>query len=232
MTKNIDAFPFLNASENQEVLTTILKLKQKWRVRNPNEDFFVLGASCYAEAQYDFDYYSTLANYFNPTLKTEFAFLYLKLEKFLFNFTGLPVYYSESLCMPGFHILGKPAISGVPHVDAQYRYIPEFRNISKLDEDIVLTFTASIELPSTPSGLPIWPNFKFDGYDQQNAKDFLAYSKRNTAEKYIYKKNEIYIHHGHLLHQLLPAEADHLGTLRITFQGHCIKTEKGLLTYF
>jgi hypothetical protein len=230
--KEVYTFDFLSNEESSCVIETITNLRKSWRVRNKHEDFYVLGTTCYAEAQADLRLYNTLAHFYNKLLEENFSELYRKLESFLQNLTGLKVYYREDLCRPGFHILGKPALTGVPHVDAQYRFIPEYAHLSKLKEDEILTFTAIIQVLNDETGMYIWPDFEFDGYEKQNAKDFLEYSKQVKPEVFSYQNNKIYIHTGHLLHQILPTPQDANGKLRITLQGFSIKTEKGLLIYF
>jgi hypothetical protein len=230
--KKIQEIEFLTDDESLHVKKQVEFLKSYWRLRNEREQFNVLGASCYAEAQADFGYYQTLASFYNPLFQTHFSQLYTKLNKTLEFVTGLKIQKETGLNLPGFHIFQKNVNSNAPHVDAQYRFIPEFKDFSKLPDENVLTFTAAVNFSGNECGLNIWPEFEFEGYDKQDADVFLNYAKANTPEVVLYKKNYLYIHRGHLLHQIYPTQNIDANRTRITLQGHGIIKDNQLMIYF
>lgn len=223
---------FLTPAESEQIKKSLLNLKSQWRTRNASEELFVVGVSCYAEAQADFGYYSTLSSHWNEILRREFSWLYIKLAEKISKLVNKEVCFDEELCLPGFHIINKPATTNVPHVDAQYLFLPKYKEFSQLPEEDVLTFTLAIDLPKSPAGLRVWPEFKFAGYELQNKDTFLEYARQHPFKKIIYQKNFLYMHRGHLLHQLMPTEMDGREEVRITFQGHGVIEGDKVVLYF
>ena len=226
----IESIPFLSSTELADLKKKIFDVKVHWRLRDPRKNFYALGPTSYAEAQVDFDYYSTFAHHTNPILEKHFGFLYRKLEHLVKEKFGQEVFYDPELSLPGFHMMGDATLENVPHVDAQYLFHPDYKDLSKIEDSKVFTFTAAIAIPS-PCGIRFWKDFKFLGYHDQGPRDFLEFATAHQPEVIEYQEGYLYLHRGHLLHQLQPARENNQ-QFRITFQGHCIISEKGILAYF
>ncbi len=164
-----------------------------------------------------------MADKYNPILREHFSWLYQRVTDVVGQHLGAPAACTENLGLPGFHIYLASKIFEKPvasiHCDSQYSFHDWSGQNADLDNPI--SFTLSIALPQNGGGLNTWDV----SYEQVVARaggtqaDLVA---GHELVYHAYKKGNMALHSGHVLHQAAPARDVQRNDERITLQGHGI----------
>jgi hypothetical protein len=223
--------PLLSSAEAERLAVAIHAHRSEWRAQG---GFFTLGAASYIE---DPAVYPALAEGLRGTLWESFGWLYRRLASALSTHLSAPVEFSARHSLPGFHIWLGPAIFTTPkasvHFDLQYQRLRWEEGVSF---ERVVSFTLPLRLPAAGGGLNVWP------VTWQQVQRFFERTRIGVpldaltlllrAERVSYQVGELFVHSGHLLHQIgeVPATVD--GDERITLQGHGVLGTRGWLLYW
>lgn len=223
----------LDAAACREVAAAVHALRGWWVARD-EVAFHTLGAALYLDAPRP----ETLARFkvtapaperyaremarLNPVLRAHFAPLYAALAAALRALLGEDVRYAEDRALPGFHRFGAAAIyargtAHVPHFDRQYECVA-WPADADIDFARTISVTLPIRLPRVGGGLKVWDL----ALDEVLALGPAAARQRAAsarADVHPYRIGELVCHPGHLLHQILPWQAEP-GDERLTLQAH------------
>ncbi len=224
--------PLLSDGDCADVIERIDGLRTLWTQRDPLRPFFTLGTASYLDAVTDQKgYYQKLA-FSNAVLRQHFSDLLDNVSKTISEVVDTPCQLSQNQALPGFHIFGshpdylKPVAS--IHTDLQHEALawdfsdPETK-ASAFDQ--VLTFTLPLVLPSIGAGLHVWDKFPQSIRTNMlwlNNDEFLQNFPPRLEE---YRRGQLIIHDGKMLHQIAPLQNDNPDNRRITLQGHGILIE-------
>jgi len=214
---------FLSDSECNRLQTAIHDVKHEWLNRSGGQHpFFTLGAAIYLDSKDDNEHYEALAKQKNRFLHQHFSDLYCKLKAILEEELKAPVAYEERLALPGFHIFLFDKLFEQPlaniHFDDQFAQV-DWSAYQEIDINHPISFTASISLPENGGGLNWWD---LRPKDLSGLSEEKRIAKIQEAEQhyFAYKKGQLLLHDGLILHQIAPANKMVYGDERITLQGH------------
>jgi len=215
-------------------------LRSFWRNRSlgAHETFFTLGLAAYLDAcpaDGGSRYYDCLPDS-NSLLLSHFGVLYQSLLGALSNALSSPVELTSDLAYPGFHIFRGQGIVGAGnsgrHFDVQYSKIRLPRGTITSDP---VSFTLSLKLPVSGSGLEIWDFTVSDfvrAYLSGRASSVEEYADRRTRSYYSYSIGQLFMHRGLWLHRLNSPGVILADDERITLQGHALQTEGVWFAYW
>ena len=226
----INDVELLSEPECEAVRDAVFELRELWEHRNPAGPFYTLGAASYLDAvgpQGNAPYYSKAERY-NPVLIERFGWLYERLGNALGQALGGPVAFEERCGRPGFHVFLAAKVFEQPvasiHVDKQYELV-DWTGAGEPDFEHPLSFTASVVLPRSGSGLNFWDTPYEEIRDMTRAQ-IEELARRRPHDNVKYRLGHLVMHSGHMVHQIAPSphlDPDDLRDARITLQGHGIR---------
>lgn len=221
---------------------TIYSLQSDWIPRGQEPaSFFTLGTASYLDflnlPNFAGDYYPRAKQY-NSLLQKHFGWLYELVKNFLKQQLQAPVNYHPDFALPGFHIWETPAIftksTASIHFDLQYQNL-HWQEQTKIDCQRTISFTLPIKLPQLGGGLNVW-DLTYDEYiyvrDPDNLGDVEVMKRFRNKTVHPYKVGHIFIHGGHMLHQIAAIAQVNPGDERITLQGHGVYHNGEWLLYW
>ena len=193
--------------DTAEIANRVISSGEYWIPRSKSVPFFTFGRSAYLDGKTPA--YTGESKKNNDLLSYLFTNLYIEVTAYLAAELKEPVYLSEDLAIPGFHIFrSDPAfleMSGEWHTD--YPHIT--LGLGATDAS---TFTVPIMLPSGGAGLD-W----FDGHEK----------------KYMpYEEGVMVWHTGLEEHRIARLFEYVPGEFRITMQGHLIRRNGDMEVFF
>jgi hypothetical protein len=246
----------LSPKASQQAVEKILSLEKHWVCPN-NDYFFTVGAfsareffdknGVVAPDRRDvYDFYHNIRTSINPVLSENFKDMYESIRVGLETALGKKVLYAaDYIGLPGFQILGpSPQQKLMPqevvdhlatldgwsnfHVDTPYLPHTSFwQRFQTADLNNALTFTLSLQLPQSGSGLDVWKNpgdtaagNQFNGTPSTDAQKVIT-----DYEFVPYQTGHLTYFTGHVIHRV--AGRHHLlcDDRRITVQGHGVKCD-------
>lgn len=252
----------LSQQAAKETVDKILFLDQHWVCPN-NDFFFTVGAFSAREffdkggpvspdRRDIYDRYNKVRDSLNPVLEANFQDMYASVRQGLESALNAKVFYvTEHLGLPGFQILGpSPEQKLMPqevteqleklegwsafHIDTPY--IPHasfWKRFHNADFNNGLTFTLSLQLPQSGSGLDVWQNpgnteaaIKFNGFHTVEHKKLIA-----NHEFVPYQTGHLTYFTGHIVHRVAGRHRLLCDDRRITLQGHGVKCDGAWYVY-
>ncbi|MFO0723030.1 MAG: hypothetical protein U1E65_04535 [Myxococcota bacterium] len=221
----------ISEAEAQAARDQVHALRALWSKKSPFAEFYILGASAYAEAQqFGGLAYQMLAKKLNPVLEESFGPLYEKVRLKLEATLGAPIQYYPRLARPGFHIFQTALPYFQPHVDIPHTNLL-WQAWEAVDVTKTLSFTLSLALPIGGGGLRIWDQIPPEEALKPDA-DPNKLIQGLEPSLLRYRLGWMALHHGYSIHQIAPFEVAGPGDERITLQGHAIHSSQGWLAYF
>jgi hypothetical protein len=215
MTGHVEEHAFLSAPDCQAVLDQVHALQPYWCRRMEAAPFFTLGTAAYLDCVAPDNRYAAQAMVSNVVLTSGFGPLLAQLQARLEAILAAPVTYAAHLARPGFHIFLADRLFLIPiasvHFDLQYRLVT-WPDTPAPDFAQPLSFTLPIALPAAGGGL----NY---ACGPRAAPHSAAQLDRHQP----YRVGHLYLHSGHLLHQIAPAADFAPDDQRVTLQGHAIR---------
>lgn len=229
--------PCLSFDECQKVINSIDKNQQKWLPINFRETqeklpFFSLGVGItyivtkrYGNQTLG---YSDWAKHENSWMLEEFGWFYDRVVSVLSHFLQAPVQFNSELSIPGFHIFlyhhlfTQPL--GIVHCDRQHLDLGFSGKEADLENPI--SFTVSLELPKSGSGIDFW-DVHFREIEKVSQADFIAAVKKAEHSYHPYSVGNMVIHSGYHAHRIAPVSQMQTSDRRITMQGHGVKLHSG-----
>jgi len=215
MTGTVAEHGFLDAPACDAVLRQVHAMRPCWHRRMAEAPFFTLGTAAYLDAVSDGHDYAARAAVSNAMLSAGFPTLLARLRDRLAGLLDAPVAYATHLALPGFHIFLSDPLFLNPvasvHVDLQYQLLP-WPGDAAPDFAHPLSFTLPLALPRSGGGL--------------NHTATPRPRPHSTAQLDLYQPYQaghLYLHSGHLLHQIAPLRAIAPDDQRITLQGHAVR---------
>jgi hypothetical protein len=235
----ITRLPVLTEEEAATVRDAVHGLRDHWIARGSEPAaFFTLGTPSYldiAEAP-GTGMYEKHGIAGRPLLWERFERLYDLVGDALRRHLGAPVRYADHLALPGFHIWLEAAIFLKPqapvHFDLQYRSLnwPPGTDTSRL-----LSFTLPLRLPAAGGGLNLW-DATYDEFQRALERGWIetaADLTRFHPLRYVpYTPGHLFVHSGHVLHQVAPSSRVEAGDERLTLQGHGVWCDGQWLLYW
>jgi hypothetical protein len=223
----------LTPGECGEVYARILALRERWTPRSPELPFHTLGVASYLDAaSVGGAGYREKARASNPLLRAEFGALHERLAELLAGDLGDPVFTSDDLAFPGFHVFGYHQTFTQPmasiHFDQQYEHI-DFGELGVPSAH--LSVTLAIRLPACGAGLRLWPVF----YEELAAIPAAERKVKLSGLEPVlhrYAEGKLVVHSGHQLHQIAPAPGMRPEDERITLQAHLARVTRGWVMYW
>ncbi len=229
------SYLLLNTNESAEIANKVRSLQEHWVNRGGYfaYPFFSLGAASYMDAYEDPERYYKWAEKFNPILEENFAPLYLKVQNFFEEYLKHKCSYKKDFAIPGFHIFAGDEIFEITvasrHCDLQYELL-NWKEM-RFDPKDALSFTLYIQLPKNGGGMYVWD------YSYDDLKDLSTEDRKNKLDdsKPHYAKfntGEIVIHSGLKYHQIAAMTEPDESDMRISLQGHMIKSNDTYYMYW
>ena len=222
----------LNAQECARARDQVIALRDRWTSRSDGGGFFTLGAAAYLDAPNRHASYLDAAKARNPTLRRSFDWLYERVRRFFEEFFGEAAFFDHQYAMPGFHIFvlnGRDRSRDNPaaraHFDLQWMAAMPGRAPSE-----ALSFTLLVEEPSGGASMAIWSVRYQDGV--RRGFSAVDYASRHAPQTVTYARGRIVVHDGFILHAIGRSHADAPEGLRITLQGHGVRSPRGWLLYW
>ena len=215
----------------------IYVLKAHWRRRDAKLPFFSLGAAAYMDSgrsRAEKARYLRLARLTNPVLSQEFGPTYEKLRKKLSILLRAPVFQSNDIALPGFHIFQEQSHRlgplGNAHFDLQYQILPK-QIFQGKSIQAVASFTLPLVLPDREAGLRLWDCDYLR--TQMNWNKPLKQILRTVDHRIMrYRVGHLFLHSGLIAHQPIGKTYHQKGTARITLQGHLIQIQNKWMIYW
>tara|TARA_R110000796_G_scaffold70288_6_gene160028 strand:+ start:1292 stop:1900 length:609 start_codon:yes stop_codon:yes gene_type:complete len=194
---------------NTDLITKkVLDMKSNWISRSNDFPFYTLGRCAYLDGKTDL-YYKDLA-FENDILIQEFSELYKIVLEALKNLFNEEVYLTTKLRVLGFHIFPTSkkflSIAGKWHCDYPHTTL----GLEEIDPH---AFTLAIKLPKSGAGMDYVNQFKQQKHLPYNEKDLV-------------------VHNGKTIHRISGIKNYIPDEHRITLQGHVIRREGLLETFF
>ena len=186
-----------------QVVDSVLKLRNLWESRSLDFPFFTLGKSAYLDGNTE-EYFKG-ARKLNPVLMKTFHPLYKRVANVLGNDLGERTFFKFNVALPGFHIFPSDekllSVSGNWHIDNPHVAL----ELGQVDTS---AFTVPVMLPISGGGMD-----SEDGYHP-------------------YTVGEMIMHDGKQLHRIASYKKYKQGEYRITLQGHIVRNDRGNLIMF
>ena len=191
----------------EKIFDTVRLLRNHWDRRDSNMEFYTLGKTVYLDGNTP-DYYSCQAGV-NQILLKHFNFMYEDLKEMLATILGEPVFFNHDIALPGFHVFPSDpqflSMYGPWHVDLPH-------NTLGLGNKDTQAYTVAIKLPTGGGGMDI---------------------KINGKEEYVsYEEGKMYLHDGADVHRISCYKEYHPDEYRITLQGHLVRHNGELITFW
>lgn len=222
--------PLIDNAECSQVVQRIYELKYYWQERQENF-FYTLGLPAYQYID-NLDCYYQVNTQLNGLLYNSFRNLYdLVLTKLSAQFNEA-VSFFPSVAIPGFHLYFYSEIQnfygGGPHFDLSYKALLRENHQVKSEDNY--SYVLSISLPESGAGLDLWDRTCFDdAVNPMTDDEAVAVCTKHYVP---YIKGELLIFNGNMMHQIAPLFDMQSTDTRITFQGHIIRVNDQLLTYW
>lgn len=232
-------FPYklktLTIEDCSKVHKSVLELKPYWTHRDRVTPFYTLGAVSYLDARQSYAEYIKKAKQENLILAEHFGWLYEQIIEKLSEILGDPVILYKIHAVPGFHIfLGHPLFKrklGDIHCDLQFKHLDWSDFGQPLDLSSPISFTLPISLPRSGGGINLWSYHYKEGLI--NSKDEIRSALNASKKTFIpYKIGYCFIHSGLQVHQIAPITNPQSVDMRITLQGHALRSKKKWLLYW
>ncbi|MEI8402152.1 MAG: hypothetical protein WCG12_15235 [Alcaligenaceae bacterium] len=252
----VSSLAILSPQAAKETVDKILALEQHWVCPN-NDFFFTVGAfsareffdkdgPVSPERRDVYDRYNNIRASLNPVLMANFNDMYESVRSGLEGALGAKVLYAnEHIGLPGFQILGpSPEQKFLPqevaeqleklegwsafHIDTPYMPHASFwQRFQRADFNNALTFTLSLQLPKSGSGLDVWKNpgdteagVKFNGIHTSEHPALI------TDHEFVpYQTGHLTYFTGHMVHRVAGRHRLLRDDRRITLQGHGVKCD-------
>jgi hypothetical protein len=246
----------LSPNASQQAVEKILSLEKHWVCPN-NDYFFTVGAfsareffdknGVVAPDRRDvYDFYHNIRTSINPVLSENFKDMYESIRAGLETALDTKVLYaSDDIGLPGFQILGpSPQQKLMPqevvdhlatldgwsnfHVDTPYLPHTSFwQRFQTADLNNALTFTLSLQLPQSGSGLDVWKNpGDTEAGNQFNGTPSADAQKAITDYEFVpYQTGHLTYFTGHVIHRVAGRHRLLCDDRRITVQGHGVKCD-------
>ena len=191
----------------EKIFDTVRLLRKHWDRRASNMEFYTLGKTVYLDGNTP-AYYSCQAGV-NQILLKHFDFMYDDLREMLATILGEPVFFNHDIALPGFHVFPSDpqflSTSGSWHVDLPHQTL-------SLGESDTQAYTIAIKLPTGGGGMDMQINGK---------------------EKYVpYEEGKMYLHDGTDVHRISCYKEYQPDEFRITLQGHLVRHNGELITFW
>lgn len=196
--------------DTQDILEKVYKLTSLWVSRSDEYPFYTLGRSAYLDGKTK-EYYAE-SEWQNELLAQNFYGLYSKLLDSLAFIFDETVILTEDLAIPGFHIFPSDPtfieknIAGNWHQD-----FPHVTLGAGIDD--AYAYTVAIALPRSGGGM-----------------EYIT--KANTVAYLPYKRKELILHDGLTFHRIAGLKEYVPNEYRITLQGHIIRRNGQLETFW
>lgn len=224
----------LTPGECERAVAAVRELREHWIDRSRGAGrFFTLGVNAYMDlATRQLDYHAR-APELNVLLREHLGWLLEAVAGALERELGEPVTYEHPFALPGCHVFVGEGVPTRPtssvHFDLQYVHLPWHR-VGQPDMTRPVSYTLPLELPSGGSGLNVW-DLTHDEMQRAVERGYattVAEMQRFKQMSYVpYDLGALYVHDGHLLHQIAPAPAAAPDDARITLQGHGMRCDDG-----
>ncbi|MFJ9820103.1 hypothetical protein ACIRU3_33505 [Streptomyces sp. NPDC101151] len=235
----ITDLPLLTAEGSDDVRERVYALREHWIARGGDPPaFLTLGTPSYLDVaeRPETGHYQRHGVGSRELLRTHFEDLYDRLGKALTDHLDAPVRFPEHLALPGFHIWLEDAIFTRPqapvHFDLQYQ---AFDWPPGTDTDRLLSFTLPLRVPAAGGGLNLW-EATYQDFRRSLARGWVesaADLQRFHPLRYVpYTPGHLYVHSGHVLHQVAPSSSVRRGDERLTLQGHGVWCDGRWLLYW
>ncbi len=215
MSDTVDEHSFLSVVDCDAVLREVHAQRPAWCRRMEQAPFFTLGTAAYLDAVGADNRYLTLAAASNQILQSRFPELFQRLAARLEEILDAPVAYAGNLAWPGFHVFPADRLFLHPiasvHLDLQYQLVP-WPDEPPADFTKPLSFTLPIALPRAGGGLSYTTTARSKPHSSAQLDLYQPY-----------RIGHLYLHSGHLLHQIAPLRAFSPDDQRITLQGHAVR---------
>ncbi|MEU6671985.1 hypothetical protein [Streptomyces sp. NPDC046727] len=235
----ITELPLLSAEDTEDVRGRVHALREHWISRGGEPPaFLTLGTPSYLDVaeRPETGHYERHGVAARPLLLEHFQDLYDLIGKALTDHLDAPVRYPDHLALPGFHIWLEAAIFTRPqapvHFDLQYQ---AFDWPPGTDTDQLLSFTLPLRVPAAGGGLNLW-EATYQDFRRSLARGWVesaADLQRFHTKRYVpYTPGRLYVHSGHVLHQVAPSGSVQPGDERLTLQGHGVRCADHWLLYW
>lgn len=235
----ITVLPVLTGEQNDDVRTAVHDLRDHWIPRGPEPaSFFTLGTASYLDLAGDSQAgpYQERRIAARRLLWARFGWLYELVGEAMKKHLQAGVRYPDHLALPGFHIWLEGAIFTRPrasiHFDLQYQlhdWPPG------TDTDRLLSFTLPLRLPEAGGGLNMW-DVTYQQCREAMERGWIesaADLQRFYTRQYVrYTPGHMFVHPGHILHQVAPSSRVEPGDERLTLQGHGARCDGQWLLYW
>ncbi len=226
LQESIQQVAVLNAAEAERAWRTVHELREHWVPRRGEIPFYTLGAASYLDAANGhFAAYQERARHTNPLLAEHFGWLLDRLAEAFSRLVNWPVFYSDRLALPGFHVfLSHPSFATEAssiHHDLQYQSI-DWSEIGVIDPTQQRSLTLSVRLPASGAGLRIWDLDVLE-MAKMSEEQQRAWGAAHRKPIYVpYQVGTLLIHGGHRLHQIAPIKDQRPEDERVTLQAHAL----------
>ncbi|OGV27196.1 MAG: hypothetical protein A3F18_07220 [Legionellales bacterium RIFCSPHIGHO2_12_FULL_37_14] len=235
-------YPIISDHAAVEIVEQLLNLREKWSSIRPG--FSVLGTPLWLKGVPAGQIQAT-----NCILQEHFGNLLEKINIGLAKVLGEPIKSMEGFSLPGFHIFeslnGEDPIR--PPVELHYdselwgeifgqdpKLSKKYNKKEFFNPELTLSFTLSLKLPKTGTGLYTWPTLNRDELiSYANTLEVSRFAtmacllSQHKREYIPYKIGHFITHNGQVVHWIPPmaisSETIPVGEQRITLQGHGIK---------
>lgn len=235
----IAELPLLTGEQSDALRARIHGMREHWIPRGGEPaSFLTLGTPSYLDVAEspESGHYQRHGVAARPLLWEHFRDLYELLGRALSEHLGAPVRYADGLALPGFHIWLEGAIFTKPrapvHFDLQYE---AFDWPPGTDTDRLLSYTLPLRVPAAGGGLNLWDVTyrEFRDYRARGWVESAADLQRFRTRRYVpYTPGRLYVHSGHVLHQVAPSSGVSPGDERLTLQGHGVLCDGEWLLYW
>jgi hypothetical protein len=218
----------LDPVECAAVRDRVIALQSRWISRS--KGFFTLGAASYLEAPEERGAYLEAARAQNPLLDASFAALLERVRRFFEDLLGETAYFDRRFALPGFHVIVHKGIDMTKDKPARRAHFDmQWMDVTEGSEPLgTLSFTLPIASPTGGSSLALWHLRYWDAFSL-NVRD---YAEAHPPQTLTYTHGRMVIHDGLLLHAIGGSQAAVPEGLRITLQGHGLRSPKGWMLYW
>ena len=191
----------------EKIFDTVRLLREHWDRRAENMEFYTLGKSTYLDG--NTPAYFECREGINPILFRHLGFMYEDLREMLATILGEPVFFNPDVALPGFHVFPSDpqflTMHGAWHVDLPHQTL-------SLGESDTQAYTVAIKLPTGGGGMDM---------------------KINGKEEYVsYEEGKMYLHDGTDVHRISCYKEYRPDEYRITLQGHLVRNNGELITFW
>jgi hypothetical protein len=195
---------FVKVDHNMDDVVWGLRYLNIWEKRSDEIPFYTVGKSAYLDGDTP-EYHKGLLE-LNPVMFLNFYKLYGNVLSALSEFLGERVSLDEELAFPGFHIFHNDpvllTVAGNWHVDLPHETLG-------LGDINPRAFTLAVEMPEGGGGIDLY------------REDYIEH-----------KVGYMMVHDGKTTHRIASLKKAQGGRNRITLQGHIIRKEGKLVSFW